>query len=115
MKAIIRLALAALIAYAAWNVANAWLTYEKFKDAVTELSQHGTELSDDQLRDKIVAAGSEYSVPMDESSFTLRRDGTTHHTYIDGSYTQPIYVMPWYAYPYTFTWHIDTFVLQGIK
>jgi hypothetical protein len=115
MKAIIRLAVAALIAYAGWNAANAWLTYQKFKDAVAQLSQYGGELSDAQLHDRIMAAAAEYSVPMAEDSFTLRRDPETRHTIIDGRYTQPISVLPWYAYPYTFTWHVDTFVIKGLK
>jgi hypothetical protein len=115
MKSIIKLAIAGLIAYAAWNVATAWLTYIKFKDAVTEVSQYGEQLSEAQLREKVMSAASEYSVPIDEESFTVRKDAETHHTYIDGAYTQKISVLPWYAYPYTFDWHIDTFVIKGLK
>jgi hypothetical protein len=112
MKTIIKLALAGLVTYGAWNAGNAWLSFVKFRDAVTELTQYGAGLSDDQLHDKVLEAASEHSVPLGAEEFTLRRDDR-QHTYVDGRYTQPIYVLPWYAYPYTFEFHTDTFTIPG--
>lgn len=114
MKAIVKLALAALVTYAAWNAANAWLTYFKFKDGVTQASQFGAGLSEDELRAKILAVAEEHSIPITEDSFTIRRD-SRKHTLIDGRYTQSINVLPWYAYPYTFEWHVDTFVITPAR
>lgn len=114
MKALIRLALTALVTYAAWNAANAWLTYFKFKDAVTEASQYGAELSMDQLHERVMSIASEHGVPLDEEGFTIQRD-VRHHTLIDGRYTQPINVLPWYSRPFVFEWHVDTFVLPVAK
>jgi len=111
MKALIKLAIAALITYGAWNAASAWLTFFRFKDAVTQASQVGEALTPDQLRDKVLALASQYSLPLDEDAVTVTRDQISHHTLIDGHYSQPIAVLPWYQYPYTFGWHVDTFVV----
>ena len=115
MRSLISLAFAGFVTYAAWNAANAWMTYFRFKDAVTQASQSGSALTPEQLRERVLALASEYSVPLDEDAFTVTRNALTHHTEIDGRYRQPIAVLPWYQYPYTFTWHVDTFVLTGLK
>ena len=111
MKTIIKLALAALITYAAWNGANAWLTYFKFKDAVTELAQFGSKLSEEDLKGKVLQTASEYSVPLTEDDVKVRRENSK--TFVDASYTQPINVLPWYVYPYTFELHVDALTLEG--
>ena len=112
MKSLIKLALAAFVTYAAWNAGNAWLTFIRFKDAVTELAQYGDKLSDDDLKDKVTAAAAAQSIPL-RDTLTVRREH--EHTFVDGSYTQPIYVLPWYAYPWTFEIHVETFTLSGLK
>jgi hypothetical protein len=112
MKNLIRLALAALVTYAAWNGGNAWLTYIKFKDDVSQLTQYGGKFSEDELRGKILETANERSVPLADDAFTVRRD-ERQHTFVDGRYTQPISVLPWYAYPYTFEFHTDTFTLDA--
>src|SRR5512142_456094 len=98
MKALIKLVIAGFVTYAAWNGANAWLTYFKFRDAVSEITQYGGALSEDQVREKVLEAASQHSIPLDENTLTVRRD-ERQHTFVDGSYTQPINVLPWYAYP----------------
>lgn len=115
MKALVKLAIAALVTYAAWNGANAWLTYVRFKDAVSELSQFSPGLSEDQLREKIIALAAEHSIGLAEDSVIVRRDGDRQHTLIDGSYTQTINVLPWYSRPFTFAWHTDTLSLTPSK
>jgi hypothetical protein len=110
MKALIKLALAALVTYAAWNAGNAWLKYIRFKDDIEQLAQFGTKLSDDDLRARVLEAASQRSVSLDEG-LAIRRD--TDHTYVDGSYTESVNVLPWYAYPYTFQIHINALTIQG--
>jgi len=110
MKALLKLALAALITYGAWNAGNAWLTFVKFRDDVEQLAQFGTKLSDDALRAKVFEAAAQRSVHLSDS-VTVRRDND--HTFVDGSYTEPINVLPWYAYAYTFQFHVDTFTVGG--
>jgi hypothetical protein len=115
MKQLVKLAIAALITYAAWNGGNAWLTYFRFRDAVSEASQFGASLSDDQLRAKVLQLAAEHSIDLSDGAVTVRRDSERQHTYIDGSYMQTINVLPWYSRPFTFTWHTDTLSLTSPK
>jgi hypothetical protein len=110
MKALIKLALTAMFVYAAWNAANAWVSYFKFKDAIAETTQYGAGLSEEQLKEKVMALAAEYSIPLEEDAVTIRRDDQ-QHTMTDGHYDQSIVLFPGYARPFTFTWHTDTFVI----
>ena len=112
-RLVIKLALAALIANAAWHVGSVYASYYKFKDAVQETTQYGADKSDDDLRARIVELGTEYDLPVTDDSFSLSRSG--EHTITDGAFTQPIEVLPSYRYKWPFTWHTDTFTLKGAK
>jgi hypothetical protein len=110
MKALLKLALAALITYGAWNAGQAWLNYIRFKDDIEQIAQFGTKLSDDDIRGRVVEAASQRSVTLNQD-VAVRRD--TDHTYVDTSYTQSINVLPWYVYPYTFEVHVNALTIQG--
>jgi hypothetical protein len=110
MKTILKLIVVALLANAGFHTSLAWISYLRFKDAVTQTAQFGSRRSIQQIRDKVMEQASEFSVPVQEDSFTVRRDDT--HTYIDGAYTQKIDILPGKTYPWTFTFHVDTFVVQ---
>lgn len=114
MKTILKLAIAALLANAGWHASQAWLSYFKFKDAVTQTSQFGGDLSMSQLHGRVMELGAQYSLPVTDDSFTIRRN-ETHHTFIDGSYVQPIDLFPGYQYPWTADWHVDTFSEKAPK
>ncbi len=110
MKQLIKLAIAALITYAAWNAGNAWLVYIKFKDDVEQLAAFGTKMSDEELRAKVLEAASQRSVSLNDE-VGVRREN--QRTYIDTSYNDAINVLPWYTYPYTFEVHVSALTLQG--
>jgi len=112
MKSLIKLALAGLVTYAAWNAGNVWLDYIKLKDAVSEAAQFGTKLSDDDLRSKVVDIGQQHGIAF-SGDVNVRREN--NHTLVDASYTEPVNILPWYAYPWTFDVHVDTMVLGGLK
>ena len=110
MKSLIKLALAALVTYAAWNAGQAWLKYIKFKDDVEQLAQFSTKVTEDDLRTKVLEAAAQHSVSLDDD-VTVRRESA--RTYVDGSYTELINVLPWYTYPYKFEVHVNAVTLQG--
>jgi hypothetical protein len=108
MKTILKLIVVALLANAGFHTSLAWIAYFRFKDAVT---QFGGRRSIQQIHDKVMEHASAFSVPLHEDGFTVRRD-EGQHTYIDGTYTQAIDLLPGKTYPWTFTFHVDTFVVQ---
>jgi hypothetical protein len=111
MRLLIKLALAALLANAAWRLGTAYASFYKFEDAVQEMTQYRAGKTDDELRARIVELGTEYDLPITDETFTLRREGD--HTITDGTFKRPIDVIPSVPYPWPFTWHTDTFTTPG--
>ena len=110
MKTLLKLIVTAIIANAGWHVADAWLNFFKFKDAVTQASQFGGGMSMAQLRGRVMEIATQYSVPIADENVTIRRDDRVEqHTFIDGTYVQPLELFPRVAYPWTFQMHVDTF------
>ena len=111
LKLLIRLAIAGLIANAAWRLGSAYVTFYRFKDAVEELAQFGAQRSGADLHQRVGDLASQYALPLSDDDFTIRRD-ERNHTFVDGSYVQPVEVLPGYRFPWTFTWHVDVLTLS---
>jgi hypothetical protein len=107
LKLIIKLAIVALVANAAWHVMSAYMSYYKFKDAVQQTTQFGNDKSIDQLRTRIIALAADYDVPIGDDDLSIKRE--SQHTIVDGSYSKTIDLLPGYARPWTFQVHLDTF------
>ena len=116
MKTVFKLIVTAAIANAGWHVADAWLTFFKFKDAVTQSSQFGGGMSTSQLHGRVMELATQYSLPLADENITIRRDDRQEqHTYIDGTYVQPIELFPRVTYPWTFDVHVETFTAGPAK
>ena len=55
--------------------------------------QFGGDRSQDQLRQRILDLASQFDLPITEDDFSVRRDDSSH-THVDGSYTQPVELLP---------------------
>ena len=107
IKLIIKLAIAALIANAAWRVGNVYLSYYKFKDAVQEITQFRGQKSDSEIESRIFELADQHDLPLTHSNLTVRREES--HTIVDASYIQPVELAPGFIYPWPFAVHVDTF------
>lgn len=107
IKLIIKLAIVALVANAAWHTMVAYASHYKFKDAVQQATQFGNDKTIDQLKTRILALASDYDLPIGEDDLTIRREEL--HTFVDGSYTKSIELLPGYSQSWTFEIHTDTF------
>lgn len=108
MKAIVKLAIVALLANACWRLGSAYLTFYRFKDAVEQSAQFSHGRSEGELQERIMELASQYDVPLAADAVTVRRDG--NHTITAGEYSEPIDFAPGFTRPWTFTWETDTFV-----
>jgi hypothetical protein len=106
LKLLIKLAIVVLIANAAWRLGSAYVTFYRFKDAVAEIAQFGAQRSAADLHQRVGDLASQYGLPLSDDAFTVRRD-ERNHTYVDGSYVQPVELLPGYRRPWTFTLHVD--------
>ena len=110
MKLLLKLAVAALIANAAWQAGSAYADFYKFKDAVQQTTQFGPGRSDSELRDRILELAAQYDLPLAEEDFELQR--VENHTIVQGGYSKPLQLLPGFEKPWPFTFYIDTFVLK---
>ena len=113
IRLIVKLAIAALLANAVWRIGSSYMTFYKFKDAVTEAAQFARARNDDQLRSRVLELAQQYDVPLAENGFTVKRQD--EHTIVDGSYDQMIEALPGYRRPWTFPFHVDVIVYERFE
>lgn len=113
MRLLIRLVVAALIANAAWRVGSTYMAYYRFKDAVKETTLFQTGKSDDQLKQRVLELAQLYDVPLGEDDFVVRR--ANGHTFVDGTYTRMIEIVPGYRRAWGFEVHVDTLNFEGVQ
>lgn len=114
VKILVKLALAALLANAAYRLGSAYLQFYKFKDAVTEVAQFGGQLPVPDLQRRVMDLASSYDVPLAPDAVTVQRDERSH-TLIDGAYEQPIDLLPGYRRRWPFEMHVDVLTLGSLK
>jgi len=106
-KLLLKLAIVALVANAAWHVMAAYVSFYKFKDAVTQTTQFGNDKTIEQLKTRVLALAADYDVPIAEDDVTIKREQL--RTTVDGAYRKTIDLAPGFARPWTFEIHTDTF------
>jgi hypothetical protein len=107
-KLVVKLAIAGLVANAAWQLGSAYVAFYRFKDAVSETVLFSAEKSKAELQLRVIELASQYEIPLDTDAVSVRRDDR-NHTIVDGSYTQPVDLLPGYRYPWRFVCHVDVF------
>ena len=113
IKTALNLIAVALVAYATWNLFTAYSAHYKFRDSVENALQFGGEQSEEQLRRRVLELAEQFDLPLASDGFTLHREDK--HTISDGSYLRPVDVLPGLSYPWSFTWHVDTFTVKAPK
>jgi hypothetical protein len=110
-KLLVKVAVAALIANAAWRTGSAYLKFYRFRDAVAETVQFGTDKTKAELQQRVLELASEYDIPIAADAVSVRRD-EQNHTFVDGSYLEPVDLLPGYRYLWPFVCHVDVFTIS---
>ena len=112
IKTIIKLALAAILAHAAYQLFVVYSAHYRFKDAVVSTTQfRGHTTSDAQLHDRILELANQFDVPVTDDNLTITRQ--ENHTIVETAYTRPVSLFPGFTYQWPFTMKVDTFVMPG--
>ena len=109
MKFLIKLALAAMLGYAAWHVGLAYASDYRLRDGVRQAAL-APRITDDQLYDRILTLAEENDAPLEDGTLEIRR--APSHIYVDVAYTRPVDVLPWYRRAWPFTWTVDVVALE---
>jgi hypothetical protein len=104
IKTLVKMALAALIANAAWRVGSEYITEFKFKDAVREAAIYDGR-GDLDLRQHIAGIGIQFDVPVDPDALKIAH--TEGRITVDGEYEKPIELIPGHPYTWNFPWSVD--------
>jgi hypothetical protein len=111
IKTGVKLALLAVVANATWHLFVAYSAHYKFRDAVQYAAQNRGDKTDEQLHDYIMNLAADADVPVPEGGVVVTHVGLA--TAVTASYTRPLELVPNRAYPWTFSFRIDTYTLQA--
>jgi putative aminopeptidase FrvX len=112
-RTLLKLAVVALVANAAWHLFGAYSPNYKLQDGVQYAAQNRGQMSDDALRDKIVDIAGQFDVPLNAGDVSIKQQGT--HILVDLSYVRPIELAPGFKYPWPFSIHVDVISLSSLK
>jgi hypothetical protein len=112
MKLLIKLAIAALIANAAWRVGMEYVTHYRFTDSVHE-AMLGRDETEAQLRSRILELASQQDIPLNDDNFTVRTQD--RRVEVNGAYVKPILFLPGYERPWTFNLEVEAYVITSVK
>jgi hypothetical protein len=113
IRTIIKLALVAFLANAAWRVGNAYLSHYRFTDSVQQLTHYRGDKTDNEIHDRIFSLASQYDIAVTDETLTIQRE--ENRTIVDGSYTKSIEFIPRVIYEWPFKVHIDTPIVDPVK
>jgi hypothetical protein len=109
MKLLIKLAITALLANAAFRLGTEYLVHYKFRDSIREAAMFRAK-DDDELAQRVMETAETYGVPLAPDAFTMRRD--TREAVVEGSYVKRIELVPGFPYDWKFDFQIQAFVNQ---
>jgi hypothetical protein len=107
MKLLIKLAIVALLANAAFRIGTAYLIHYQFRDSVREAAMYRAR-TDEELRETVMEMAEQQGVPLAPDAFTVRHDA--REAQIDGKYTKAIEIVPGYPYDWHFEFSIQAYI-----
>ena len=112
IKLAIKLALAALIANAAWQAGRTFAAHYQFRDAVRQAALVRGQ-TDAQLQQRVLELAADYDIPLTADAMTIRRE--ERHIYVEGSYLRVVPIAPRVDYPWRFDWEVDAYIIDAPK
>ena len=107
MRTIIKLAIAALVIHAAYQVGIAYWDHYQFTDAVQQVAQFGESEPVPEIKRRVMELAAERHLPIPEEAITVTRE--RRRIDVDGEYVREILLVPGYKRLWTFK--IDIVVL----
>ena len=109
IKAVVKLAIVALVANAIWRIGSAYMSYYRFKDAVDELALHSKGKTVEELKDRVLELAESFDETSDADAVSVRRDEP--HLIVEGSYKKRVLLAPGFEYALPFTLNVDEMVI----
>jgi hypothetical protein len=100
IRAIVKLAIVALVVHAAVRTVPVCWTYIKFRDAVAETVKFSSKRSEKEVLARVIQIARRYDIPISESDVTVRKHRDT--TFVETRYTAQLEILPTRFYPWVF-------------
>jgi len=100
MARLIRIAISALVLWAAWHAGTAQWQQFQFQDEIKQIAQFGADRDEETVRAAVMQAAAKLSVPLSPDRVQVRKNGD--RVTIETAYTAQIEILPRYKYPWTF-------------
>ena len=112
IKLALKLAIAALIANAAWQAGRTFAAHYQFRDEVRQAALIRGQ-TDAQLQQRVLELAANYDIPLSADAMTIRRE--ERHVYVEGSYLRVVPIAPRVEYPWRFDWEVDAYLIDPPK
>jgi hypothetical protein len=109
IKLAIKLAIAALIANAAWQAGRTFAAHYQFRDEVRQAALIRGQ-TDAQLQQRVLELAADYDIPLTADALTIRRE--ERHVYVEGFYLRVVPIAPRVEYPWRFDWEVDAYIID---
>jgi hypothetical protein len=100
IKALIKLALVAIVVHAGVKVVPVFWNYIRFRDACEEIAKYSSRKSEAEIQQRVLAKASQMEIALPQDAVQVRKQGTL--TLIDASYRAQLEYFPSRFYPYDF-------------
>ncbi len=107
MRTLIKLAIAALVIHATYQIGSAYWDHYQFTDAVQQVSQFGESEPIAEIKNRVMELAAERNLPISDEAITVSR--SQRRIDVDGAYTREILLAPGYKRRWTFT--VDVVVI----
>jgi len=107
IKTFLKLALLAAFANASWHLFVVYSAHYKFKDGVTYTAHYRGEMTDDQIRDRVLELAAQFDVPLEPNALSITYEDK--HTIVHAPYNRPVELLPGVIYKWPFTLNVDTY------
>ena len=105
IRAVIKLALVALVVHAAVKTVPVFWNYVKFRDAVEETARFSSKRSEQEVKSRVMAIAGRLDIPLVADELEVRK--VEDRTIVEAAYTADLEYFPGRSYPWDFSFRID--------
>ncbi len=110
---LIKLVIAVLFLYAAWQVGTAYWQHYRLDDKVQQVAQFDVDKDEETIRARILDEAGRLGIPVQAERVAVRKQA--EHLYIDVWYTRQIELLPRLRKPWNFTISAHGWFVPGGK
>ena len=105
IRAVIKLALLALVVHAGVRVVPVFWSFVKFRDACQEIARFSAKRAAPDIASRVMAKAGQFDIPLNEQALVVRKQGAV--TFISADYSAQLEDLPTKFYVYQFVVNVQ--------